>query len=144
MSPATVFLKTARPRGRHLVTLAVSLILCAGALPALAQQQSPPSNPGPGYGHGPMMWGWGGGPGWGWHPFMMIGPVIGLLVIVGIMAIFIGLVRWATHGHILHPHGPYSRFGYRDRSALDILEERFAKGEIDKAEFEEKRKLLSR
>jgi hypothetical protein len=32
----------------------------------------------------------------------------------------------------------------RGRAALDILDERFAKGEIDKAEFEEQRKLLGR
>lgn len=30
------------------------------------------------------------------------------------------------------------------RAALDILDERFARGEIEKAEFEEKRKLLGR
>ena len=32
----------------------------------------------------------------------------------------------------------------RGRAALDILDERFAKGEMEKAEFEEKRKLLRR
>ncbi len=40
------------------------------------------------------------------------------------------IVDWASGG------------GERRRSALDILDERFAKGEIDRAEYEEKRKLI--
>jgi putative membrane protein len=78
---------------------------------------------------------------------MVIGPIMMLLVIVGIVTLILLLVRGfgygASHHWYRHSGHPYGEVPY-GRRALDILEERFAKGEIEKAEFEEKRKLLGR
>jgi putative membrane protein len=69
-----------------------------------------------------------------------------LLALVGIIALIVSLTRWFTHtsfhgrGHGWCPHYRHDH----GRAALEILEERFARGEIDKNEFEEKRKLLRR
>ena len=67
------------------------------------------------------------------------------------IVVFWGLVVWAIvslvrgnfgnghgcgHGHGEGTHG-------KDKSPLEILKERYAKGEIDKKEFEEKKKDLS-
>jgi putative membrane protein len=115
----------------------------AGAAVALGEipawgQQAPGTMPGPGYGYGHM---WGGG--WGWHSGMVFGPILMLLSLIGIVALIVWLVRMFSHGG-WHGRGcPHGGWGHRS-SALDILEERFAKGEIDKDEFEEKRKLLGR
>jgi putative membrane protein len=148
MSARTRSSDTIGVHASHLAAFVVALVFAVAALPALAQQQTP-SVPAAPYGYGPMMW---GGPGWGWHPFMIFGPIFVLLALIGIMAVFVWLVRWATHGHPFHAHGfhhfpggcPYCGGPGRSRAALDILDERFAKGEIDKGEFEEKRKLLGR
>ena len=123
--------------------LATSLLagaLTLAASPVFAQATSnPPASGGPPYGYGPMWW-YGGGHMWGWgfHPFWSI------LFALFCIAVLVGLFRMFRFG--CHPgHGHWRHGGYgRGSSALDILEERFARGEIDKTEFEEKRKLLTR
>lgn len=74
------------------------------------------------------MMGWGGG--WGWFGLMHI--LWWLLVILGIVA----LVRW-TAGVGPRQAGPREE----DRS-LAILRERYARGEINKTEFEDRKRDL--
>jgi putative membrane protein len=112
----------------RLLTLAGAMTMSLAPFPALAQSAS---DFGPRYGYGPMWGGWGWG-GWGWFPGMVLGPLMMLIVVGGTVALVVWLVR--GFGHVEpHSHG---------RPALDILEQRFARGEIDKTEFEDKRKLL--
>jgi putative membrane protein len=85
---------------------------------------------------------WGGPGGWGWHQGFG-GPIFALLALIGIIAIFVWLVRWAVHGFPFHRHG-FHHFLYGRSTALDILEERFVGVEIDKAEFEDKRRTIGR
>lgn len=68
--------------------------------------------------------------GFGSGPFFMI--LWWALIIAGIVA----LVKWISGAE-----APRDMSGTA-RSALDILKERYAKGEIDKSEFEEKKKDL--
>ena len=79
------------------------------------------------------MMGWGGGYGGGWAFFGMVHMLLWwVLLILGIAV----LLRWLAggrHGRHLPPA--------EDR-ALTILRERYARGEIDKAEYEARRKDL--
>ncbi len=79
-------------------------------------------------GYNPMMSGWGFGFGW---VFQM---VFGILIAVAIIVLIVWIVKNARYGH----RG--TRYG---GNALDILNERYAKGEIDRKEYEEKKKDLS-
>jgi putative membrane protein len=112
-----------------------SMVAAAGAAVALvpvwvwAQAPSDPER----YGYGPHMMGWGGG----WYG-MIFGPLFMILVLAVVIAIAVLLVRWLGGPW----HGPASHQSPTGRAPLDILKERFARGEIDKEEFEERRRML--
>jgi len=77
---------------------------------------------------------WGGG----WHGWFF-GPVMMILFLVIVVIVVVLAVRWlggAGHGATHSPHAPSGK------SPLDILRERFARGEIDREEFEERRRVL--
>jgi putative membrane protein len=83
------------------------------------------------YGWGQHMMGWGGG--WGG---MILGPIFMIVVLALVIAVAVLLVRWLSGPlQAAAPHQPA-------RTSLDILKERFARGEIDKEEFEERRRIL--
>ena len=74
-----------------------------------------------------MMYGFGWGPGFGWI-FMIL---FWVLIILGIVA----LGRWLFYNR--DAGGP-------TRGPLDILKERYARGEIESEEFEKKSRDLDR
>lgn len=79
----------------------------------------------------PMMWGnnagcWGGG--------SAFGSIFTILWWILIIIAIVALVKWSTNQFKGNSSG---------KTALDILKERYARGEIDKQEFEDKKKELS-
>ena len=78
----------------------------------------------------------------GWHDgwgHMFFGSFMMLLFWGGLIILLVFAVRWLGSGGARRGEEATS-----SRRALDILEERFARGEIDKEEFEERRRLLSK
>ncbi len=80
-----------------------------------------------------MMW-WDNG-GYG----MFFGPLFMILALVATIAFIVLLVRWLSGAPGGNPFGVPAVPG---RAPLDILRERFAKGEINKDEYEERRRVL--
>ena len=80
------------------------------------------------YQHHGGMWygGWGG---------MFLGPLMMVLVIGAVIFLVALAVRWVGGGN----KGQSQQAG---RSPLDILKERFARGEIDESEFDQRRRVL--
>lgn len=73
------------------------------------------------------MWGWG----FGW-----VLPLLFMVLMIGACAFLMSRMMFG------HRHGHFG--GDANASALRILSERFAKGEISKEEFEEKKSILAR
>ncbi len=67
---------------------------------------------------------------------MILGPLMMIAFIAVVIVVVVLAVRWlggAGHGAAAPP----------GKTPLDILKERFALGEIDKDEFEERKRVLS-
>ena len=89
--------------------------------------------------------GYGGYGGWGMGPGMMggygMGWFGGILMVVFWILIIVGLVfliKW-----LIQSTGRDRTTGIGGNRSIEILKERYAKGEIDKEEFESKKKDLS-
>jgi putative membrane protein len=77
----------------------------------------------------PMYWN-GGGFGWIWMTVMMI--------------VFWGVVIWGIVYFVRSKDDQRGSAGAGSKPAIDVLEERFARGEIDEKEFRERRDILLR
>ncbi len=80
------------------------------------------------YGDHPHMgaWGWGG---------MIIGPIMMIVFIAVIVGAVVLVLRWMGLGGSTVAGGA--------NKARHILDERFARGEIDKEDYEERKRVLS-
>jgi putative membrane protein len=75
-----------------------------------------------------LMWGFG----WG---FMFLGPLFMVLVGLAIYFVIVSSSRRSNHGHCGHHYASQGR-------ALEVLNERFAKGEITREQYLQMRKTM--
>jgi putative membrane protein len=81
-----------------------------------------------------MMYGWwdyGASPPW-------YGMIFGPIMMIVFLVIIAMIIAW-----VLRAFGVGRQSSTKDNSALDILKDRLARGEINRAEFEERKQLLS-
>jgi putative membrane protein len=110
---------------KQLVRALIAAPAALAALPAAAQT--------PAYRPDYMHWGWE----WGWG-HMAFGSIMMLLFWGGFVVAFVLAARW-----IGSDSAPGALPTASSNKAIDLLRERFARGEIDKAEFEERKRILS-
>ena len=109
----------------------------------LAQQtEQPPPHPWGWYGPGHMMWGFG----WGFWWMMPLMMLFFFLACALVMWLLFGRVwrggehHWGPPWHVTG--SPGASWREPTQSALRILNERYARGEIDKAEYEDRKTTI--
>jgi putative membrane protein len=70
----------------------------------------------------------------GYSIFHLLGHIFWIVILV---AVIVMAIRWMRQGK----HSSWHR--YCGNSALDVLRERYARGEIEKPEYEDRKKVLS-
>jgi putative membrane protein len=80
-----------------------------------------------------MMYGWWDGSSAPWYG-MIFGPIMMIVFVV----LTVLIIAW-----VLQALGLGWQPSVQGHSALDILKERFARGEIDRAEYEERKRVVS-
>jgi putative membrane protein len=105
------------------------IVICTLFFSALSREALSQGR-GEGWGTGPGMMGWGYGMGWFGMIFMAL---LWIALIVGIIC----LIRWLFVSTGAKGHGVTL-----EDSPLEILKRRYARGEINKEQFEQKKKDL--
>lgn len=131
--------KKTEARKMRPVILFLALLILFHPMLAFAQQTQPPPWPWAGPWH---MWG-------GFVGFWWVFPLVMLLMMAGCITVFFIVFRlicgnraWGTRHSMDRPPGGDRATSDPTSSALQILNDRFAKGEIQKQEYEEKRAII--
>jgi putative membrane protein len=71
----------------------------------------------------------------------LVSLAVWIAIVVGIVLLFAIAIRWAVRGG--RDQGPPQPPGPRPDDPIEILRQRYARGEIDEEEYERRRKTLS-
>ena len=71
----------------------------------------------------------------------MFGPLMMLVFVAVVIVVVVLAIRWLGGARHSAAAGSEPR---SEKTPIDILEKRFARGEIDQDEFEERRRILSK